>query len=87
MLRDVEIDVEAIVLRPGAGRHADADPVVDRARRADRRPAGRAGRDVEAVDAEALSPAASAQPSKAVVRYVRATSPPAVQSAPEGGRF
>ena len=52
---DVEIDIDAIVLRPRSGRHADTDPVVDGSRGADRGASGRAGGDVQAVDAQGLA--------------------------------
>ena len=55
MAGHVEIDIDAVVPRPRSSRHADADPVVDRARGADQGAPGRAGGDVQAVDAERLA--------------------------------
>src|SRR5579872_6960949 len=52
MAGDVEIDIDAVVPGPRSGRHADADPVVDRARGADQGAAGCALGNVQAVDAE-----------------------------------
>ena len=55
MTRNVEIDVDAIILRPRSARYANADSIVDRSCCADQGASGRAGGDVQAVDPQRLA--------------------------------